>query len=328
MFPLVKNMRNQSSKPNVIYLAGTGRCGSTLLDMLLNTHPDVVTAGEIQIWPHELLLGGKQDCGCGKTIPDCPFWQEMLKAMNPLEQVSPQIHHFREAHNAGSNLRWPHIQYIRKGQVPAEVQTQAEVYGSNNQELFNTYTATWTKMYGQPPQWIVDASKDPYRLYWLAISGKINLKVLHIIRYPQSYTYSMTKGLVHGNDAGRLLKLPFVVIRKALGWIINNRTIEMIGERFVGRENYCLVRYEDLAREPDRTMDELGAFIGLSAFPQASAAFRATEMHTISGNPMRLENKKVQLDEKWKKNLPGLYQQLVGWITAPYVRHFGYKAGR
>ena len=66
-----------SPKLSIAFIAGTGRCGSTLLELVLGAHSKIAAAGEIHIWPHEILQGGVLPSGCGRIIPECPFWNEM-----------------------------------------------------------------------------------------------------------------------------------------------------------------------------------------------------------------------------------------------------------
>lgn len=61
----------------VIFIAGTGRSGSTLLDLMLGNGPGCFSAGEMYalFWPrrpHHLLSSG---CICGD--PECNFWSSL-----------------------------------------------------------------------------------------------------------------------------------------------------------------------------------------------------------------------------------------------------------
>jgi len=64
------------NKPlKVIYIASLSHSGSTLLGMMLGTHPGTVCLGEIL--PSLLYGKGQSDtCTCGKQIDTCPVWNE------------------------------------------------------------------------------------------------------------------------------------------------------------------------------------------------------------------------------------------------------------
>lgn len=48
---------------DIVYIAGTGRSGSTLLDMLLSSHPLAFGAGELSAVFVEWAEGGLCTCG-------------------------------------------------------------------------------------------------------------------------------------------------------------------------------------------------------------------------------------------------------------------------
>ena len=64
----------------IIYIAGIGHCGSTILDMSLGCHPSIIGLGEVI----NLLLAKKEDfskekftqvlCSCGQNMDVCEFW--------------------------------------------------------------------------------------------------------------------------------------------------------------------------------------------------------------------------------------------------------------
>ena len=61
----------------VLYMAGTGRSGSTLLARILDRADGVVAAGELRyLWQRGLLED--RVCGCGEPFSRCPFWTEVI----------------------------------------------------------------------------------------------------------------------------------------------------------------------------------------------------------------------------------------------------------
>lgn len=57
----------------MLYIGGSGRSGSTLLECLLAELPEVVALGEVgHLW--ERALGRNELCACGEHFHDCPFW--------------------------------------------------------------------------------------------------------------------------------------------------------------------------------------------------------------------------------------------------------------
>src|ERR1700704_6679072 len=61
----------------VLYIAGTGRSGSTLLANILGQVDGIFNAGEVRyIWERGMLEN--RLCGCGRRFADCPVWTEIL----------------------------------------------------------------------------------------------------------------------------------------------------------------------------------------------------------------------------------------------------------
>lgn len=64
----------------VIYIAGTSHSGSTLLDLMLNAHPAILSAGEVlklnrQLGIKNARKGTHAQCSCGApSLWECRFW--------------------------------------------------------------------------------------------------------------------------------------------------------------------------------------------------------------------------------------------------------------
>ena len=62
-----------SCLPIVIYIAGSGRSGSTMLERVLGEMPGFVNVGELIDLFRRTAPRGER-CGCGLAFADCPFW--------------------------------------------------------------------------------------------------------------------------------------------------------------------------------------------------------------------------------------------------------------
>lgn len=65
-----------------LYLLAYGRSGSTLMDWLLDSHPNILGLGEIGRLPDCLGPGGRPPrfCACGTPLQECGFWAPVLEA--------------------------------------------------------------------------------------------------------------------------------------------------------------------------------------------------------------------------------------------------------
>lgn len=311
-------------KINLVYVASIGRSGTTLFESILGAHSQMETVGEVHIWPHELAQGGFQPCGSGEYVWDDPFWEEMRQRVNPFKQPAPQIHHFREFHNHGYTLRPSQLKAMRPGPIPHDLQAQIHQYGLNNYELFHTFADLVEEETGSRPLWLVDASKDPYRLAWLLRSGFFNIKVIHMVKNPPGFIYSVTKPWLKSQDPLRGLKRLYYTSRQSLAWVIQNRLFSRVTDALVDPEDRMLLQYEDLARDPHTYTKAACDLIGLPYEPEAVDNFRMGSPFTIAGNPMRYRSGGIVLDEKWKTQLPASSRTVASLVTGGTRARYGY----
>ena len=74
----------------LIYIGGYGRSGSTLLEYLLASHPDIVACGEVA--RHLRNFSRKAACTCGRRVRYCPVWGPFRhKKGNPTQATHEQL---------------------------------------------------------------------------------------------------------------------------------------------------------------------------------------------------------------------------------------------
>ena len=62
----------------VLYVAGSGRSGSTIVDNILGQLDGVGRVGEVRfLWERGMLED--RTCGCGAAFSACPFWRAVLE---------------------------------------------------------------------------------------------------------------------------------------------------------------------------------------------------------------------------------------------------------
>ena len=73
---------------SIIYIAGAGRSGSTLLDIALGCHPNAFSAGELD----NLFRGIKNEeyCSCHNKIHSCKFWSIIFEEWKDKMITSPE----------------------------------------------------------------------------------------------------------------------------------------------------------------------------------------------------------------------------------------------
>jgi len=235
------------------------------------------------------------------------------------------LHFFREQHDGGKTLRLERLREFGAYSPPEKTRRQVMQYGSNNATIFRTFADLVAEETGERPVWLVDASKDPYRLLWLQRSGRFNIKVIHMVKNPRGYIYSAIKRWLKSDDPLRVLKRLYYTSRQSVAWVIQNRLISSVAEHHLSSGNHMLLRYEDFAPQPKEMFHTVCELIGVDYVPSAVDNFREGSRFTIAGNPMRYEDRGIYLDEKWKTRLPLSSRYLAELVTSPSMSKYGYS---
>ena len=81
------------NKPTtLLYLAGSSYSGSTLMDLLLGSHPAVESLGEakkIRSVQKSMDAGAEAKCNCGAPVAECAFWRTVLEPRREFEEGDP-----------------------------------------------------------------------------------------------------------------------------------------------------------------------------------------------------------------------------------------------
>lgn len=86
------------------------------------------------------------------------------------------------------------------------------------------------------------------------------------------------------------------------------------------------IRYESLCCEPESTARQICEFLE-TPFDENMLVLKKTGAHSIGGNPMRFRKNetKIQLDERWLKELSKKDLLIFDRIAKKWNRRFGYE---
>lgn len=296
------------AKLPLVYILSTGRSGSTLLDVLLGAQPECWTLGEFQLL--DISIGRQAPCGCNSPLGQCDFWAPILERVRRTMRFP--IGYFRSGrYPNGKVVRWSLLPSILTGGPLPMQQAVAEAYAISNLTALEEAKEA-AEDHQDHVAWLVDASKDPYRLLWLQASGLFDIRVIHLVRRPEGFVDNMMR------SAG--VQTTGAAVKYAGRWLVDN----MIGGALLWRmfwpEAVKRVRYEDLASDPERTVGEICAWLGAPFDSERVHATRTTVNHGVAGNRPRWEDLSVIFEENWRATMPPLHQRLVSFITAPLAR--------
>lgn len=288
----------------VLYLAGSGRSGSTLVTTALGQIDGFFAAGELRyLWQRGLV--DNRPCGCGLPFRDCPVWAGILRAVPPVEPAGV-------AARLRSRLR---------------MRNRLRVPPHPDDEAIAALYASIAAHAGDAV--VVDSSKlPPYGVLLAGLPG-IELKVLHVVRDPRAAAFSWRRRRALDTGDERLMTR-HPVWKAALLWSVwNTATI-----RLWGRGDYLRIRYEDLVGAPEATLRRIADFAG--AAPDVALPFTADGLltlhptHSVAGNPSRHRTGGVPVtaDDEWRTSMPRRAHAVVTALTAPLLTRLGYPIGR
>lgn len=296
--------RHRAKLP-LVYLLSTGRSGSTLLDVLLGAQPECWTLGEFQLL--DIGVGRQIPCGCQSPLGQCDFWGPILERVR--RSMSFPIGYFRSGrHPKGKVVRWSLLPSILTGGPLPTQRSVAEAYATSNlRALEEAKEAAEERQ--ENVSWLIDASKDPYRLLWLQASGHFDIRVIHLVRRPEGFVANMMRSSgVAGTGSA---------IKYAGRWLIDNLIGVALLWRMFWPDAVKRISYEDLASDPERTLGEICSWLDVSFDAGLTQATRYDVNHGVAGNRPRWEDLPVIFEENWRATMPPLQQRLISWVTAP-----------
>jgi hypothetical protein len=303
--------------PTVIFIGGSGRSGSTLLERLLGEIPGVLPLGEVvHLWRRG--IAEDQLCGCGSPFSGCPFWTSVGQAafggwdrLDLARVLELKDGVDRQRHVRHSACRNPSKEYRRK--VLAYTDLYRRIYAA-------ALAVSGARV-------VVDSSKHASTALALSHDRGIDLRTLQLVRDARGVAYSGAKEVERPETRNGTLMPRYSAAGSTLLWIAQNVELEGIRHR---RLPFVRMRYEDLIDEPARTVSRAWRDLGLPGtgkVPMTSTrAIKLEAGHSVAGNPMRFRTGLTELrpDSSWESRLSARDQKLVVGLARPLLSRFGY----
>jgi len=314
--------------PTFVYVAGSWHTGSTLLNLLLDGHPQISGLGEI----HWLLVSvnaapqpdvctcGRplerwelDNCSCGRRLEDCLRERGVARELEELTGVPDAVKSLPTTDPQYLERAWQGTCRHEGGERPPDEAVNPNL---NRALMVLGSSRAWTaaarfsgdvetnvasarnslllaeatrRATGTPV--VVDTTKSPARMKALYLAAQERFRVLYLVRDGRAVAYSrMRREGVGMAQAARIWKLDHVK------YLLTRLTIPPSA--------VMRVRYEDLCRDPRAELARICGFLGL-AFTESMLDFRNPDRHMIGGNPMRFrrQESEIVLDERWRREL-------------------------
>jgi len=302
----------------VLYIAGTGRSGSTLLDNMLGQLPGFFSAGELRfIWERNVVAD--RICGCGKPFSACPVWCEVMTRFHAQAPgvAAPDLVTLRES---ALRLRTTPLTLTDAGTTRLRARNTA--YLTMLHHLYHcTAEVTGARV-------IVDSSKYPSYGYLLGLGPGMDVRVVHLVRDPRAVAHSWMRRQLETRALGDIQPMgtrnPAAT---AYSWTLWNLLIETYALR--RRDRYLRLRYEDFVTSPREWLAAIADHVGEPAGDLAAVHEDAVSLqpnHTVGGNPARMRSGRVvvRADNEWMTHMRSRDRAVVTTLSAPLLHRYGY----
>ena len=299
---------------------GAGHSGSTILDIVLGNHPEVVAVGELYKLPRSgWVRSDDRRCACGQPIHRCPFWTEVHDRWIDrvgLDGVGAYIG--LQDRFERSRSVWPRLLSER-----FHPSSDFTLYGSMTDALYRTVLDVSGKRV------VVDSSKPPVRNYALLLNDRLDVRVVHLIRDGRGVAWSRSKSRARDVEGGaprdRVGTSPR---RSSVDWLVANLESEWVA-RTRGAGRITSLRYESFVEDPQDALRTVAALVGEDLAPLGRALAEGRPMdvgHNVGGNRLRMsKNIVLRADYAWTSMLPEAdrrtFWRIAGWLA----RRYGYS---
>jgi hypothetical protein len=310
-----------ASNPDLGYILSVSYSGSTLLAMLLGSHPEACTVGEMRAptvdSPDSYL------CSCGEQIKACGFWAAVSESMArrgfpgfDITDAKLSIHESRNRYVRrllDPLPRGPLLELARTVGLTLSTAWRphlSEIQRRNAALVDVLREATGAKV-------VIDSSKISLHLRYLLKSRNLKIKVIFLIRDGRAVTMSMV-----GHGLKRATRQE-TIAAAALSWRRNNEAAERVLAKLPS-DQWLQIRYEDFCVAPQEKLTQIASF--LSVDPQAVVMdFRLKRQHVL-GNDMRLKSdSRIRLDERWRTGLSKEDIVSFNHVAGEMNRKYGYE---
>lgn len=308
---------NKPPRFKLVYILAASHSGSTLLAMLLGSHPEVCTVGELKF----TSLGDIDlyRCSCKNKIKECLFWNGIREDMNKygltFDFERPETHFNSITSQYIKRLlrplhRGPLLEKMRD--MALSVSSQWRYHFPRVQKQNEFLVKCLLSRTGKKV--VVDSSKIGIRLKFLLKNPALDVKVIRLIRDgravaltymdPARFADAKDASLQGGGAGNNRESERLSMTDAAYEWRRSNEEAEKLLLN-LDQSNWIEVRYEELCLNTDRELKKIYSFLGIEN-GRVYRDFRSQNHHVV-GNGMRLDStNEIKLDERWKTALSTL----------------------
>lgn len=251
--------------PQVLYIMGTGRSGTTILEVLLTNNPGVTGCGEVTQIFRDGFLNDAQ-CACGNAFHRCEFWSR-VRLESALDKTNPE-EFARLFHRYSWHARFPQLA------LNLDSQNDRRTFSQLNAVLFSAVARIGAANI------VVDSSKYAGRALALARCFPGKVRIVCITREPAGLLNAFEKTDVEHKPKSGLSTLLYFIYAITCFRIVS----------WLQQENVFAIKYEDLKNDPETVLMQIEAWSGidLSNSRKLLAHHQMLDVgHIVTGNRLR-----------------------------------------
>ena len=312
-------MELRTDRVRILYIAGLGRSGSTLLGRILGTAEGAFYAGELRYLWEFGVIGGHR-CGCDKQVAECEVWSNVLALVG---QSHPELAQEVFSHLRRTLTKTRHLPLLATPLGRRLLGPRLRHYIAGLEALYEGIARVTGCTI------VVDSSSSPVYGYALRLCGSMDTSIVHLVRDPRAHAHSWRRVKDWGDPDVPESMPRFSVIESALWWIVWN----LITERFLSQDAKppIRIRYEDMITLAPGSILALAASLGVN-LPTATLTdaspprLNLPRSHSVAGNPVRhnVGGVELRLDDAWLREMDRPSSLLVSAICWPLAARYGY----
>ncbi len=301
----------------IVYIAGLGRNGGTLLDRILGATPGFTSLGEVYfLWAKGLHRN--ELCNCGAALRECSFWSAVLA--DTFDGQVPDGTELMRLVDRVDRTRWipSLVSPLRPPGFSADLARYRDVLRRLSLSLHEHTDGDI----------LVDSSKFASHAIILSQIPEVDLRVLHLVRDSRAAAFSWMKKMRMPEVVDGDAFIPrYGLVSSSVQWSYRNLASHLLRRH---AQAYMRVRYEEFASSPRATVERIVSWADAPATQLPFVSDNVVQLvsgHTQSGNPNRFNTGEVTIrpDMKWTEELPTAKRRLITAITWPLLLAYGYR---
>lgn len=308
----------------ILYICSAGHSGSTLLDLMIGSHPNVTSLGEISQLPKNLSLN--TECTCGKKVRECALWSKVISNLESKLDISIKKYPYSlnlgffsakvVVDHAHQNIVQKFKKKIVLGlwyvslrfglPVPSFFISAVHKGAENSFLLYDQVSDI------MDTEFVVDSSKNYLKALSLYKQRPDLVKIVLLARDGRGVFFSgIKRGFSKGESIGSWKKY-------------YTRAIPLLNKH-VKDEDIIRVSYESLAASPGEELNRIYKFIGISK-EDVSTGLSDKTIHITNGNNMRFKKLDIKLDTSWQTNLQDSDMNYFNTVAGSLNKELGYSS--